>query len=110
MGNTGERSIAPLVEESREELARLCRRYQVRRLDLFGSAASGPFGEGSDLDFVVEFADLGPGEYARSYFGLLSELRALYGRPVDLVMRSAIDNPYFLESVESTRVPLYDTA
>jgi uncharacterized protein len=34
----------------------LCRRFHVRRLDVFGSAARGDFDpEHSDVDFIVEF-------------------------------------------------------
>lgn len=44
------------VAERAAELTRLCQRYGVRRLDLFGSAATGRFrADDSDLDFVVEF-------------------------------------------------------
>jgi predicted nucleotidyltransferase len=40
----------------REELRVLCRRFHVRRLDLFGSAARGDFDpERSDVDLLVEF-------------------------------------------------------
>ncbi len=57
-------------------LPALCRRFGVRRLDLFGSAASGRFDPGrSDLDFVVSFADLlPPAAYADAWFGLRAEL------------------------------------
>jgi predicted nucleotidyltransferase len=49
------------VEQQRRALADLCRRYRVRRLRLFGSAATGAFApETSDLDFVAEFADTKP--------------------------------------------------
>ncbi len=47
-----------LLEEKRDELIALCLKYQVRRLDLFGSAAKGRFApETSDLDFVAEFLE-----------------------------------------------------
>lgn len=80
----------------------------MRRLELFGSAATGEFPrETSDLDFLVEFEPpLGCG-YADRYFGLLEALEALFGRPVDLVVASAIKNPYFLEAIAKTRVVLY---
>ncbi len=72
-----------LVEQHRTELEALCRRYGVRRLELFGSAATGlAQSGGSDLDFLVEFDLLPPGGYADAYFGLLESLEALYGRPV----------------------------
>ncbi|MDR7555227.1 MAG: nucleotidyltransferase domain-containing protein [Armatimonadota bacterium] len=100
--------MIPAIEQRRGELEALCRRLGVRRLEVFGSAATGEFqGETSDLDFLVEFEPpIGSG-YADRYFGLLEALEALFGRPVDLVVASAIKNPYFLESIEKTRVVLY---
>lgn len=97
------------VAERKEEIQRLCLRYSVRNLALFGSAATGGYDpERSDLDFVVEFRKLEPGEYADAYFGLLQSLQDLFKSPVDLVDGGAIKNPYFLRSVESTRTPLYE--
>lgn len=96
------------LSERRDEIAELCRRHRVRRLEAFGSAASGDFDpETSDLDFLVEFLPLGPGEHADAYFGLLDDLRDLFGRPVDLVMTRAIRNPYFRQAIEQTREVLY---
>jgi len=97
-----------LVEEKRAELGRLCAQYHVRRLELFGSAADERFDpERSDLDFLVEFEDLAWNEYAQHYFGLADALADLFARPVDLVMLAAVDNPYFLEEIESSRRLLY---
>lgn len=85
-----------------------CRRHYVRRLDLFGSAATDRFRPGeSDFDFLVEFGPTPPGGYADAYFGLLEALTDLLGRPVDLVVPSAIRNPYFRQAVDETRTPLY---
>jgi len=100
-----------LIEEKRAEIEGLCAHYGVRRLELFGSAASGAFDrERSDLDFLVEFQDLPPDRYAHNYFGLLFALRDLFGRRVDLVMTSAIKNPYFLADIEQSRMVLYEAA
>ena len=97
------------VEEHREELKELCHRGGVLRLGLFGSAATDDeYTEGSDLDFLVEFRVGDFGAYAKAYFGLLESLERLFGRPVDLVIGSAIRNPYFLEEVETTVVPIYE--
>ena len=91
------------------DLERLCRRYHVGRLDLFGSAATGlADSTRSDLDFLVEFQPAAFEDYANAYFGLLEALEEMFGRPVDLVVRSAIRNPYFLQSVEQTRSPIYE--
>ncbi len=97
------------VEERADDLKRLCLIYGVRRLDLFGSAATGLYDpDESDLDFLVEFQPAALSAYADAYFGLLEALGRLFGRRVDLVVESAVKNPYFLQSVEQTRTPLYE--
>ncbi len=95
-----------LLQAHEPALSALCRRFHVRRLDLFGSAAAGQMHEGSDVDFLVEFEPMGEG-YADAYFGLLEGLQALLRKPVDLVVDSAIRNPYFRQSVEASRSLLY---
>jgi len=98
-------SFRTQLEQSRPALEALCRRHGVKSLALFGSALRMDFNaEASDLDFLVEFT---ASPTADSYFGLLESLRELFGRPVDLVVGSAIRNPYFLESVTRTKTVLY---
>jgi predicted nucleotidyltransferase len=101
-------NVIHLIEENRQALERLCVRYHVARLELFGSAATGLFDhQTSDLDFLVEFLPLGPGRYADAYFALLESLETLFGRPVDLVVARAIRNRYLLQSIDETRTVLY---
>lgn len=100
--------MAPTVAAHQAEIADLCRRYHVHRLELFGSAARGEDNPAtSDLDFLVEFKPLAVGQYADAYFGLLESLQALSARAVDLVVASAIRNPYFREAVDRSKVLLY---
>ena len=100
--------MIPEIAERQTELESLCRSFGVHRLEVFGSAATGAFrAEDSDLDFLVEFeASLATG-FADRYFGLLESLERLFGRQVDLVVASAIKNPFFRESVERTKALLY---
>jgi uncharacterized protein len=97
------------VESKRAEVVELCRRFRVRQLELFGSAANGRFNaETSDLDFLVDFETTIPrGENARCYFGMLFGLEDLFGRKIDLVDTRAIRNPYFLRSIAKDRVVFY---
>ena len=82
--------------------AELVSRYGVRSLALFGSAARGEAGPNSDIDLLVEF-DAPPG-FDR-YMALKWRLEELVGRPVDLVMASALA-PWALRQVrdEALRV------
>ena len=71
--------MVSLIERYRVQVARLCEQYRVQRLDLIGSAASGEFDPSrSDLDFLVEFLPLQPGQHADAYFGLLHGLEDLF--------------------------------
>lgn len=98
----------PIVSEHLDEMIALCEKRRVRRLELFGSAAVGDFdAERSDLDFLVIFEEMSPGDHAHAYFGLLADLRNLFNRRVDLVETLAIENPFFRESIRLTRMVLY---
>lgn len=89
-------------------IADLCRRHGVVRLELFGSATTSRYDPAhSDLDFLVEFEPRPGGGYADAYFGLLEGLEGHFGRPVDLVVESAIRNQYFRESVDRSKRLLY---
>lgn len=99
-----------LIDQRRTEIAAMCRRYGVRRLEVFGSAARGEDFDPveSDADFLVVFdpavADLSPLE---QYFRLAEALAGLLGRPVDLVEAGALRNPFILASVNQTREVVY---
>jgi predicted nucleotidyltransferase len=96
------------IARYRDEIEDLCRRYHVRRLELFGSAASGKFNpESSDFDFLVLFDELEPAIYADAYLGFYEDLTALFDRRIELVSTTAITNPYFLESIQRSRETLY---
>jgi predicted nucleotidyltransferase len=93
-----------------EELRALCRRFHVRRLDLFGSAARGDFDpERSDIDFLVEFDRDHPEALSfNTYFDFKEALEALLGRPVDLVEPTAVRNPYLRASIDASRELVFE--
>jgi predicted nucleotidyltransferase len=102
-------AMISVIESKQELLADLCRCYGVRRLELFGSAATGAFDPTrSDLDFLVEFLpeqELGP--WLRHYFAFRTELAQLFGRSVDLVLAGAVKSPHFRRELDRTRTLLY---
>jgi len=99
-----------MTEQERAALESICRRFNVTRLELFGSAATDAYrSDRSDLDFVVEFAkDANLGSWLAGYFDLQQALEGLFDRPVDLVFLSALKNPYFVQSVNKTRRVVYE--
>ena len=97
-----------LIDPQLADVSALCRRYGVRKLELFGSATNGAFDpQTSDLDFLIDFDPGGEESLFHRYFGLKEALQALFGRKVDLVMVGALENPYFIESVNKTRQTVY---
>jgi len=100
--------VIRLIDENRDHLVELCRRYGVRRLDVFGSALRSDFDtDRSDLDFLVEFDNLTPDDAADRFLGLMVDLEDLFHRRIDLVSYPAIRNPYFKQVVDNTRVAFY---
>jgi len=96
-----------LISDNLTQIAALCWKYRIRRLDLFGSATTSTFDAAtSDLDFVV---DLGPYDdaIADRYLDFADALESLFGRSVDLVTDKSITNPYFRHQVETQRIPVY---
>jgi len=99
---------AEIVEANLPALRALCDRFGVRRLDLFGSAATGRFDPArSDLDFLVEFEPMPPGPYAKACRGLREGLERLFGRSIDLLTEPALVNPYLRRQIESEKRTLY---
>ncbi len=104
-----QRKIIPLVANRKRQIRTLCRRHHVKRLDVFGSAVNGDFHpDESDIDFLVQFDDSPEAQRFETRFQLTEELKTLFGRSVDLVDDSAIQNPYFREEVDQTREPIYE--
>ena len=97
------------IESRRIEIAQLCRRFGVQRLDVFGSAARGDDFDPaySDADFLVSFAPEARAHAFASYFDFKEALEALLGCPVDLVMADGVENPYLRVCIEGSREPLF---
>ena len=103
-----QQGMTHVLEGHRPELVDLCRKYRVRRLDVFGSAARGDFNEhSSDVDLLVEFDDMPHADRADAYLGFLMAVEALLRRRVDLVELGAVRNPYLRRGIEESRELVY---
>jgi hypothetical protein len=99
-----------LITDNLDAIAELCRRYGVRKLEVFGSAATGEFDpEKSDIDLIVDFADLSPG-LANRYLALADALEALFGRRIDLIEDAPFENPFFRYGVKKSRKTIFGPA
>jgi predicted nucleotidyltransferase len=100
--------VAPQPAVSPVKIAALCRKYHVRRLGLFGSAARGELTSDSDIDLLVEFeTGKAPSLWAepemREAFGAL-----FGGRRVDFVPPEVLENPYRRKSILRDLKVLYE--
>lgn len=93
------------IDSRRAEVAAICAKLGVRRLELFGSGTRSA--SPRDLDFLVDLGDRPPAAYAAAYFALREQLEALFARPVDLVTPPGLANPYFRQRVEQEKTLLY---
>ena len=102
----------PILATKRKEIADLCRRFQVTRLDAFGSVVDGSFDPArSDIDVVAEFATDSPSTMGlRQYFDFKQELERILDRPVDVVELQAMPESRLRRLIERSRVAIYAEA
>ena len=100
-----------VVQEKLRDMVDLCKRRGVRRLALFGSAATDSFDRSSsDLDLIVKFKPMSPVQHADNYFGLMEDFQKLFDVPIDLIELGPIRNPFFRQAVVDTEKVLYEAA
>ncbi len=100
-----------IIQNKLKDMINLCKTRGVRRLALFGSAATDSFNQfSSDLDLIVEFKPMPPIQHADNYFCLLEDLQRLFGMSIDLIEMEPIRNPFFRQAVAETQVVLYEAA
>jgi len=81
------------LELPMERIEVFCRKWRVREFSLFGSVSRDDFRPDSDVDVLVELQpDHGLDLY--DWVDMVDELRELFGREVDLVEKTTIENPF----------------
>lgn len=101
-------NIADRVESliPARELNDFCQRWRVREMSFFGSVLRDDFGPESDVDVLVSFEDDAPWSLW-DLTAMQDELSARLGRPIDLVEREGLRNPFRRERILSTRRVVY---
>ncbi len=90
----------------RKKIATFCKRWQVSEFSVFGSAIRKDFRPDSDVDVLVVIepdAHIGLFELAEMQI----ELETLFGRPVDLVEKAGLRNPYRRVEILKTAKVVY---
>ena len=100
-------NISNQLTVSRDALLALVKRFHIRRLSLFGSAARGELKAESDIDLLVEFES----GSSPSLGGMMKIKEALSnvfdGRKIDLATPSILNNPYRRRAIEKDMEELY---
>lgn len=98
-----------LIELNMDKIIALCKKYKVEKLWVFGSILTPRFNDQSDVDFSVLFKknEIKLLDYADNFFGFIDELKALFGRDIDMVCEDAVKNPYFRKELDATKHLIY---
>lgn len=100
--------MIPLIADKRKEITALCEEFSIRKLEVFGSAATGAFDPArSDVDFLVDLGGCEQG-VAKRYLRFAEALERLLAHDVDLVTDVSLTNPYFRHAVDQSRETLYE--
>ena len=84
-----------------KEIADLCERHGL------GSVLTDRFNAHSDVDLIVDFANIRLEDYADNYFDFKFSLQDIIQSPIDLLEEKAIKNPYFRKAVNQQRRLIY---
>lgn len=90
-----------------KDIEKLCREHKVKSLYAFGSVLTENFTEQSDIDLIVDFANMDVKDYADNYFDFKFSLQDILQKPIDLLEDKAIKNPYFRQSINQNRQLIY---
>lgn len=94
------------IQLEHDKIAAFCRKWKVTEFSLFGSVLRDDFRPDSDVDVLVTFAADAPWS-AFEIVDMENELRAMFGREVDLMEKRAIQNPFRRHEILTTRQVIY---
>ena len=94
------------IELPEKQIEAFCRKYGVEEFSLFGSVLRDDFSPESDVDVMLKFKP-GFGFTFENTPDIQDELEAMFGRPVDVVEKGAITNPFRRHAIMSSYRVVY---
>lgn len=98
--------MSPKIPIDHKKIAAFCKKWNITEFAVFGSILRDDFRPDSDVDVLVTFGP-GGGITFDNRVDMLDELKAIFGREVDLVEKKAISNPFRRHSILTTKEVLY---
>ena len=95
------------LDNYNNSLRNLCQQNKVKSLYVFGSVLTDNFSESSDIDLLVDIDSNDPLDYADNYFNLKFALQDLFNRPIDLLERKALKNPFIIANIDRSKSLIY---
>lgn len=87
----------------------LCLGHNVKSLYAFGSSTTNRFDyDKSDIDLIVEIYDTDPVSKGETIMSLWDMFENFFARKVDLLTESSLKNPYLINSINKSKVLIYD--
>lgn len=98
-----------IITQNIQQIAGICRKFNVMRLWAFGSVLTSRFNAESDIDLLVDFdkSKISLENYSSNFFGFQFELESLFNRRVDITENSAVKNLYFRQELDETKSLIY---
>jgi hypothetical protein len=102
-------NLQPIMYHLLPEVREILQTHHVKQAYFFGSVCTDKFNENSDIDMLIGFGDSFYFEgYAENFWDMEEKLENLFQRKIDLVPIHTLKNPYFIKSVNQTKVPIYE--
>ena len=101
--------MAPIIQRNITSIQHILQKHNVKYAYVFGSVCTDHFNDNSDVDMIIAFQKRYFDNYADNYLSLESELSKLLHRNIDLIAEETIQNPYFIQSINQTKTPIYES-
>ena len=96
-----------IFKKNIDKIKTLCINHNIKSLFAFGSVCTNEFDNSSDVDLLISFNQMNHADYADNYFSAADKFEEIFNRPVDLITDKSLSNPYFIDSVNRTKILIY---
>ena len=94
------------IHLNQDEINKICIKYKISELSVFGSSLRDDFDANSDLDILISFQDI----WQNDPFDILyiaDEFKQFVKREVDIVCSDCVKNPIRRKNILSSREIIY---